>query len=140
MVGRGQQQAPARGQHAAHVRQPADHVDDVLDQLAGPHDVEGAVVERQRPVGGALGEVEPGVAGAGAAQGLGHHVDAERVGAMGGQRRGELARAAAEIQNALARLHARQQPVAAQREALGLGVGGDRLPHRLQQLRMAHES
>ncbi len=124
MVGRGQQQAPAGGQHAAHLREPPGDVDDVLDHLAGPHDVEGAVVEHERPVQRALAELERGMARAGAAQRLGDDVDAQRVRAVRVQRRAELARAAAEVEHALARSHARQQPVASHREPVRRGLSG----------------
>ena len=53
-----QQQCPARAQHAPQLRQPRCDVGDVFDDLAGPHDVDLVVGDRQRLAGGPQAGVE----------------------------------------------------------------------------------
>jgi hypothetical protein len=56
--GRRQQQPSARRQHAPDLREPAGRVGNMLDHLARPNEVEGAIPQRQRPLDRGDAEIE----------------------------------------------------------------------------------
>ena len=109
-------------------------VDDVLEHLARPRDVEGGVLRRERLAVRPQTQVERRVALGGAPQRLTGDVDAHRHRARLAQRRGELAGAAAQVEHPRAALHVAEQPVAPGREVLGDRAEGDLLPDRLGEL------
>ncbi|MGA2009490.1 MAG: O-antigen ligase family protein [Solirubrobacteraceae bacterium] len=131
VAGSGEQQPAGARQDAPDLRQPAGGVGDVLDHLAGPDDVEGPVVDRERAVDRRPGEAQLRVRAARASQrGLGH-VDPEHLGARSGQRGGQLTRTAAEVEHAVAGPHVGQRERPPQREVGGPQVGGQPLPQLL---------
>ena len=117
-----------RAQRAAQLRQPRRDVDDMLDDLARPDDVDGVVLDRQPLAGGPVARVEARHALARAPQRLARHVDGDRPRCGLEQRGAELAGAAADVEHRLAGLHVRQQEVASQPEALGPGIVRHRGP------------
>ena len=99
---RGDEQGPAGGQDAPDLGEQAGGVGDVLEHLRAPHHVDARVLERDRPVGAEQAQVRAGhVAPRALERALGQ-VDADRVGALGAQRRHEAPGAAPEIEHALA--------------------------------------
>ena len=133
VVRRREQQPTARAQDAAHLVQRADGIHHVLERLAQPDDVEGRVLERER----AVERDEPRVDAAPARPAHRLRRDVGRDGRPG-QRRGEEALAAPQVEHRVPARDAREQPVAADREALGLGALGDRGPYRVEQICVRH--
>ena len=99
MRGRAQQQGAPRAQDAAHLREPPGGVGDVLDRLAGPHDIEARVLEWPVPLGRREAKVELRTQRARSAQRLLGHVEAGDSEARVGERRGELTLAAADVEH-----------------------------------------
>ena len=131
VVRRRHEQAAAPAQHAADVGEKPDDIRDVLEHLAGPHDVERVLVERQRRPLVDAARIEAGHARAGAAQRLLGDVDRDDIAAGRDELRGEGPVAGAEVQDALSPLHVREQERAAGREPLRPRVLRHRPPHRL---------
>jgi hypothetical protein len=131
VVRRRDEQLPAGPQRAVHLRQPRREVDDVLEHLPRPRDVEARVGGGQRLARRPQAYVERRVALRRAAQRLAGDVDADGVRARLAQGRRELAGAAAEVEDVRAGRHVRQEPVPALGEALRDRAGRDVLPDRL---------
>jgi len=126
--GRAHQQAPARAQHAANLRQPCAGIGYVLDHLPRPHGVEARVRQVPRARAVHQPQIELGMARPRAAQRLLGDVDPDHVGAGARQLGGEAPLAAADVQHALARLHAIEQEAQAQREVRRLEALGQLAP------------
>jgi len=113
---RAQQQASARAQHAANLRQPRGRVGDVLDHLPRPDHVKARIFELPRPLRGDQAQVELRVARPRTPQRLLGDVDPHHTGAGPSQLRGEAPLAAADVQHARAGAHVIQQEASAQGE------------------------
>jgi len=101
-------------QHAAHLRQPADGIGDVLDHLPGPHHIEARVRKRPGSRGRHLLKVELGMAQVRAPQRLGGNVDPHHPHAHVGKLGSEASLATAHVQHSRPRRHMIQQKCAPQ--------------------------
>ena len=118
-------------EHPSHLREPARRVGHVLDHLAGPHQVERAVLQGQRPVDRRKLEVQLRVAAAGSAQRRFGDVEAERARAGTGEHGRQVALPAAEVQHAITWVHVRQGEGGPERKVGGLELIGQPLPELL---------
>jgi len=131
VVGCAQQQTAAGAQHAAHLRQPAGGVGDVLDRLARPYRVEARVRKRPGAFGRHLSQVELWMAQARAPERLGGNVDPHDLRPRARELGGEMSLAAADIEHPLARLDMLQQKRATQAQVGRLRSLGHAFPQSL---------
>jgi len=100
VIGGAQQQHAAGAQHPAQLRQARGRVGYVLDRLARPHHVKARIRQRQAGFAVHNAHIQTGLALARPPHRLGGGVEREHLGAGAGQRRRELAFAAAGVEHA----------------------------------------
>jgi len=128
--GRDQQRALG-GQHASQLAHKARRVGDVLNHLARPDKLERAIREGQRPLRLDAAQIDPRAAGPRPLKRRRSHVDPDRLATGGGDRRGQLARAAADIQHALAGTHVRGEEAPAQLQVCRVQLARQAAPELL---------
>jgi hypothetical protein len=139
LVGRrAEHERTTRAQHAAHLREPAGGVRDVLDHLPGPDDVEAHVRKRPRSPGIDEAHVDPRVALTRAAQRLRGDVDPHRLAPGPHQLAREAALGAADVEHARSRGRVLEQEGQARRHMRGLLALRDALPKGLVMLVRGH--
>lgn len=101
LIGRSYQQQATGDQHAARLAQQQPNVNDVLKRLTAPDKVKRIVGKRQRPVLLDADKLNLRRPQPRAAQRLVGNINADDLGASGGQRRAERAITAAKVKNLL---------------------------------------
>src|SRR5713226_9676983 len=128
VVWRRHKESPSRREDSPDLRQRSRRIGDVLDHLACPHELDGAVLERERTVDRREPKIERGMISARASKRCIRDFDTDRTSSSASKDRREHAAAASEVENALAgpRLGEQQRPPSV--EIGGIEISRQSLP------------